>query len=275
MIIGINSIIITSISSKENFIFDKFKITVPQNITPEQFGEFLSGFIDGEGYFSVYINKNNHIEFRFKIEIHIDDCNILYKIKKYFGVGYINIRKTRPICVYTIVGSKSCMNSVVPLLNKYPLKTNKYHDYKNFCIIMTICENIKSSRLEGDILNKIIIIKNQINSSNFSASPMDVTISKYWLLGFIEAEGTFGLKNFVSYFSVGQRKENKYLLDIIADYLYKITDTKYKFKISNTLNKRTSVIVISIQSIDALFEINISLLITIPFQSRKKVDFIY
>lgn len=279
MIIEVNSIIIASISSKEKFIFDKFKITVPENITSEQFGEWISGFIDGEGYLGFYIDKNNSAasqpKFTFKIETHIDDINILYLIQNYFKAGSVYTSKTRAAAIYIISGYKNCYNNVVPLLDKYPLKTNKYYDFINFRDIITIRLTISSNRLEGDILDKAIITKNKINYRNFRNSPTGITISKYWLLGFIEGEGTFVIKNLVPYFQVGQHKKSEYLLDIITQYLYKSVDSRYKFKISKTLNKRTSVLIISVTSIEVLFEMNKSLFITIPFQSRKKIDFLY
>lgn len=39
-----------------------------------------------------------------------------------------------------------------------------------------------------------------------------VSINKWWLLGFVEGEGTFGYKHLVPYIQIAQDKENLFVL---------------------------------------------------------------
>ncbi|RYX78171.1 hypothetical protein EON69_00010 [bacterium] len=217
----------------------------------------MSGFIDGEGYLGFYIDKNNSAasqpKFTFKIETHIDDINILYLIQNYFKAGSVYTSKTRAAAIYIISGYKNCYNNVVPLLDKYPLKTNKYYDFINFRDIITIRLTISSNRLEGDILDKAIITKNKINSRNFRNSPTGITISKYWLLGFIEGEGTFVIKNLVPYFKYGYffiKEGRKFVIETSVYFnTYRYTNAKIVATVPNfealesVLSKPFSVII--------------------------------
>lgn len=108
-----------------------------------------------------------------------------------------------------------------------------------------------------------------------------ITINPFWLLGFIEAEGTFGLKTLSPYFQLAQHSKNLTLLEAIALYL-KSLDKGFTFSvntpspvISITLNKRTSVSVLSIGNIDALYDYLMFFLLDMPFQTRKGEDFYY
>jgi hypothetical protein len=40
-------------------------------------------------------------------------------------------------------------------------------------------------------------------------------INLYWLLGFFEGDGTFGIKNLVPYFQIAQHNKNIKLLNLI------------------------------------------------------------
>ena len=44
-------------------------------------------------------------------------------------------------------------------------------------------------------------------------------MNPFWLLGFIEGEGTFGFKNLSPFFQVGQSVRSLYVLEAIAKYL--------------------------------------------------------
>ena len=49
-----------------------------------------------------------------------------------------------------------------------------------------------------------------------------VSINKWWLLGFVEGEGTFGYKHMVSYFQIAQNKKKLFILDAIEGYMVNI-----------------------------------------------------
>ena len=63
----------------------------------------MSGFIDAEGNFQVFLDRN-YLRVMFRIRLHIDDINVLYKIKKFLGVGSVKIDKTS--CLFIITNKK-------------------------------------------------------------------------------------------------------------------------------------------------------------------------
>ena len=61
-----------------------------------------------------------------------------------------------------------------------------------------------------------------------------VYINVWWLLGFVEGEGTFGYKHLVPYFQIGQHKKNLFVLNAIESFLLKLTKESH-----NTLGNQT------------------------------------
>jgi hypothetical protein len=105
---------------------------------------------------------------------------------------------------------------------------------------------------------KLIEIKRIINNMNLNRSLIDYTlipkiqVNPYWLLGFIEGEGTFGLKNFSPFFQIGQHSKNLTVLQAISEYL-QLLPKSFIFStntlpphISNSLHSKSRVSVISI-----------------------------
>lgn len=60
---------------------------------------WVTGFTDAEGCFSVIISKRSNLNWRvqvsFEINLHIKDIAILYLIKNLFGVGSVSSRKKK------------------------------------------------------------------------------------------------------------------------------------------------------------------------------------
>ena len=57
---------------------------------------------------------------------------------------------------------------------------------------------------------------------NYSLIPGLRVVDPFWLLGFIEAEGTFGFKNLSPFFQIGQHVRSLFVLEAIANYLKSI-----------------------------------------------------
>jgi hypothetical protein len=77
----------------------------------KQFSRWLSGFIDGEGNFQVFMDRN-YLRAVFRIRLHIDDIATLHKIKEFLEVGNV-----------TILGS-NCLHTIN---DRYSLKLYYYH----------------------------------------------------------------------------------------------------------------------------------------------------
>jgi len=202
---------LTKLSSKK--VYKLFNRN-PAPLNKEEFGEWLSGFIDGEGCFSIRISKN-YIMATFAISLHVDDSGILYKMKDFFKLGSVYTRENKKLTksgirqvysTFQISSRKQLRISVIPLLNNYNLKTRKYLDFEDFKTIVEFVD-VHGSNItkfsEKDQKRLINIISN-MNSrrKDFSIEiPQSQDRSLLWLQGFVEGEGSFGTKNLVPYFS--------------------------------------------------------------------------
>lgn len=182
------------------------------------------------------------------------------------------------------VAVNSLLNVLFPLLDKYNLYTTKWLDYIDFKSVVSFLANSNTTRLSSSQLEwvkKIISnmnLQRQIYNYDLISA---IIINPFWLLGFIEAEGTFGFKNLSPYFQIGQHIRSSRVLNAIDNYL-QLLPKSFTFsqrskmpRIHKTLNSRTSVSVISIVNIDALYDYLMFFFLDMPFQTRKAEDFYY
>nr|AYE93323.1 LAGLIDADG homing endonuclease [Termitomyces sp.]AYE93324.1 LAGLIDADG homing endonuclease [Termitomyces sp.] len=169
---------------------------------------FLTGFVDGEGCFSIKIQHNAKLKTKwrvrpvFSITLHVKDVSLLESIKNNLGVG--NISK---------IGEKAAMYSVdsikeIPLIinhfDKYPLVTQKLSDY----LIFKKCFNIikQGNHLTESGLLEIISLKSNLNLGLpvklKEAFPNVTKVNRveykfngipdpFWISGFTSGEGSF------------------------------------------------------------------------------------
>jgi len=104
------------------FVYGLFNKSEPTPMKKEQFSRWLTGFIDGEGNFQVYLNKN-YFRVMFRIRLHIDDIVVLQKIRDFLGVGRVVVEDSS--CLFIISDVKSLLTVLFPLLDKYQLYTTK------------------------------------------------------------------------------------------------------------------------------------------------------
>jgi hypothetical protein len=67
--------------------------------------------------------------------LNIRDIQLLYKIKKSLGVGKIRVRKDKNeihLARYNVSNKKYLKEIFIPILDKYPMLTNKQYDYLRF-----------------------------------------------------------------------------------------------------------------------------------------------
>lgn len=265
--------------SISTFTYGLFKRRKPSPMNREQFSRWLTGFIDGEGNFQVFLDRH-YLKIMFRIRLHKDDHNILQKIQEFLGVGRIIMDGNS--CLFTITNVKDLKTVLFPLLDKYNLYSTKWLDYLDFKKAVLFLSESDSTRVSVSQLEWVKNIINNMNTGrtdyNYSLIP-EIAVNPYWLLGFIEAEGTFGFKHLSPYFQVGQHVKNLFVLEAIASYL-KSTPKSFHFSLKsgaptviNSFHTNTSVSVISIFSIDALYDYLLFFLLNMPFQSRKGVDF--
>ena len=146
---------------------------------------YLVGLIEGDGWFTLTKN-GKYLKYEFGIERSIRDIQLLYKIKKLLGHGTIEIRNTklRQSAVFRIRNKTHLKNIIIPIFNKYPLLSNKKHDYLRF-----------KENLQSNIIYSKDLIERPIGHS-INSYIVEYTNTRYfkaWLIGFIEAEGCFSI----------------------------------------------------------------------------------
>jgi hypothetical protein len=220
----------------------------------QEFYQWLVGFTDGDGSFSINY-QNDRWSLTYKIGQSLYNIKVLYYIKSQLGVGSINISKNE---AHFRIRDKKILESVIfPIFDKYTLLSSKEYNYNKFKEVYFILNDTKLSKLEKDkmiidILNKKIdsnyissawkIVNNKINNLNDA----NLVMSKNWIVGFTEAEGSFYLVNksidrIVHGFGITQKLDPIILeaIKIILGIKASIKYNKHGFYIIDTTNSRS------------------------------------
>lgn len=191
------------ISKKNNLI---------QSINPN----YVTGFSDAEATFSISILKKPGYKLGyqvfpiFSIQLHKKDILLLEKLKSFFNVGTIRLKKNKDnindTVIFSVQSLKDITNSIIPHFNKYPLLTQKRADFILFKEIIDLMN--KGKHLTNEGLLEIISIKASmnkgLNESLKKEFPNVIPVNRpeinlkspliydnQWLVGFAEAEGCF------------------------------------------------------------------------------------
>lgn len=176
---------------------DKSRVNLQKYLTvedylniPDKFISFLVGFIDGDGYIGINKTGKNYVKISLAISIHLDDLSLLKYIQSVLKIGtiYTDFDKRSPMC--RLVFNRSELQLVLfPLLkhhNIYFLTKNRRYQYN--LAMEVFLQNIKYYNdlpKHSDIYNDLPIeSKDYLNLKFFND----------WVVGFVEAEGSFLIK---------------------------------------------------------------------------------
>lgn len=113
------------------------------------FAWYLTGFVDGEGCFSISFTKRKKlktgIEIRpsFSIGQNRRNLQMLERTKEYFGCGAIRYSRQDQIYKYETRSIGEIRKRIIPHFKKYPLQTSKFSDFTTFS---WICNEIAASK---------------------------------------------------------------------------------------------------------------------------------
>jgi len=139
--------------------------------------EWVRGFIEGEGSFSIGVSAKTTIKLGYQVSayfsvgLHIRDLHLLYSLKHFFGNnGYVvKHSKDGTIIRYEIKSISQIANVVIPFFDEHSLLTFKMLNYSDFRTVVKIMQTKAHLTIEG--LNEINRIKFQINIRNKTISP--------------------------------------------------------------------------------------------------------
>ena len=145
-----------------------------------EFAWYITGFVDGEGCFSISFNKREKlktgIEVRpsFSLAQNKRNLQILKDVYEYFGCGAIRYSKRDQMYKYEVRSIKDLITKIIPHFKKYPLRTSKEKDFEIFA---RICFLISSSHhLNPEFLKQIIIDSYSMNESGLRRYTKDSLI---------------------------------------------------------------------------------------------------
>ena len=228
----------------QNFKFSTFnKNLLSQN--KNIFYKWLVGFTDGDGTFSIS-NQNNKWSLAFKIGQSTYNLRVLHFIKKELGAGSIYVETDKKFAHFRIRDRYNLESIIFPIFDKYPLLTTKHFDYIKFKKVYNIlCDNtltkpekdsfifdIVNSKPPLDYISPVWLLNLQKNIEIINYESASKIMSKGWLIGFTEAEGSFYLVNksnnrLVHGFEINQKLDKivllaiKYLLHIKTNVQHK------------------------------------------------------
>ena len=195
---------------------------------------YLVGLFEGDGYFTI-TKKGKNLTYELGIELSIKDVQLIYKIKALLGIGVVSFRKINEIEKVTLrIRDKNHLkNFIIPIFDKYTMFSNKQYDYLRF----------KSALLSGIIYSQDLPEYTRSSEPlNSIESIMDKSYFPAWLVGFIEAEGSFSVyklkkdgDSLIASFDIAQKDGDiltsairKYLSFTTAIYLDKTNCSKLK-----------------------------------------------
>lgn len=157
----------------------------------------------------------------------MDDISVLNTIKNNLGFGLVS--KDGNYCSFRVNSFQIIIEKLLPVFDKYPLLTLKQLDYKDWkeAIYLKFNSNtlIKGNSnykriIDNTTYKKILNIKSNMNKlrTNFDNYIISRNfITKYWLLGFVEGDGTFYFSNNAPVFGITQK--DKKILEVISIFI--------------------------------------------------------
>lgn len=125
---------------------------------------------------------------------------------------------------YFIVSRHADLKLIIDFFTKHPLNTVKYKEFLDFKKAFELYEgaSVKDIRLK-ELLDNIRSGMNK-QRTDFTLRDQDYVITPYWLLGFVEGDGSFSIikKNYLVRFSLSQSAKDLVLLERIQEFLHKL-----------------------------------------------------
>ena len=132
--------------------------------------QWVVGFVDGEGFFHIGINKNDTMTSGFQVlpeftvVQHEQDVKVLYALKTFFGCGVVRVNrkdKTSTRMAYRVRNVKHLLDIISPFFLEHQMKTQKNVEFRKFRKVLLMMDKGKHLTREG--LEEIRDIAEQMN----------------------------------------------------------------------------------------------------------------
>lgn len=181
-------------NKRNNVALDNTNALVARS--PIVFEQWFAGFVDGDGCFTLHQKTNGSWAFELTVRQHRYNRQVLEHIKGMLGVGAILRRWSQDnMLTYSITHRRVLLEVVVPIFEQFPLCTRKQYQFELFRAALlepSRCAEYKARWHE---------FPDNYRSPGFP--------TKSWIVGFVEAEGSFCVsrngQKFVHKFSINQK----------------------------------------------------------------------
>lgn len=261
-----------------------------KKINREDFLEWFRGFTDAEGCFFIGINKDKYFRFVFKITLHFDDYNVLEYIQKSLGIGKIYIYKNE--ATFTVSAQEE-IKIIIDFFSKNHLNSTKHLNFLSFKKAFELYTGLDNSRLSSldksslDLKKEIELIKSSMNSKRSEIKLPEshqIRITNYWLLGFVEGDGSFTLVRNTMYklrFDISQSSKDLLLMMEIKNSLKKLIvelqfSENYKENLSmqkSTKGSSFGMINLTIKNQEYIAKVIIPFFDSMVWLSKKELDY--
>ncbi len=121
------------------------------------FGNWLSGFVDGEGHFGLRIGHEYPNRVRpaaeFVIGLRADDVHILESIRDFLKCGVIYHKKQNgnknPASRYVVWNPEQLIYNIVPHFKKFPMRAKKGKELETWTEGVMLLHEVSSRRVRG------------------------------------------------------------------------------------------------------------------------------
>jgi hypothetical protein len=223
--------------SEKNSSINKKELQL-ESPSETKFYEWLVGVTDGDGTFHLSKTQKGIWSFTYKIGQSKYNLRLLYYIKSKLGVGSVSVTNSKDnTAEFQIRNIQHIIEYILPIFDKYPLLTSKYFNYSLFKKAILILNDqsiskeekdkliseLKSKSLDGIPNNYVSPAWQVIGNTVTSLKDAQKIMTKSWLIGFTEAEGSFyivkkGPQRLVHAFEITQKKDI-IVLEAIAQIL--------------------------------------------------------
>lgn len=161
---------------------------------------WVTGITDAEGSFIIATPNSTSaigkkVSLRFSLTQKAHSVGILYGLKNYFDCGQV-IPSSRGCMRFVVQKKEDILTKIIPHFEKYPLHTSKALNFNSFKKAAEIVVN--GGHLNSNGLNQILSLKTGMNKNrpfnelynHYSSST--IKLNPFWVLGFIDGEGSFG-----------------------------------------------------------------------------------